>query len=160
MPASAKKGEKGAPPRVLIVHGRPETVARFQSILRDAGMDVQRLANCPADTQGIKDLSPDLILVDSTMTTNSGTPCCLWLRRSLDVAIVALCNSGDRLEGLKMLELGADDFFNEAHSGRETVARVNSLIRRYQRLSEGSSRTATRRATAELGKQEIWSREP
>ncbi|HEY2187092.1 MAG TPA: response regulator, partial [Caldimonas sp.] len=75
---------------------------------------------------------PDLILLDIRMPGEDGLTLARFLRERYDVGIIMVTASGDVVDRVVGLEIGADDYVAKPFDPRELLARVKSVLRRMQ----------------------------
>ena len=75
---------------------------------------------------------PDLILLDIRMPGEDGLTLARYLRERYDVGIIMVTASGDVVDRVVGLEIGADDYVAKPFDPRELLARVKSVLRRMQ----------------------------
>ena len=114
---------------ILILHTDSHLATTLTAILRQNGHAVKLQAEPPLGARRIRALKPDLVITSDSYTASTGEPLAAWLRRVVKVPIIAVCNAGDVLAGVRMLEMGADDCLTSACGSREALARVNRLLR-------------------------------
>jgi len=98
--------------------------------LRAAGCEVVQYSDGQAAVDAVRDLMPDLIVLDRMLPLLDGDEVCRQVRTISTVPIImltALDTVDDRIAGL---EHGADDYLTKPFSLRELQLRVNALLRR------------------------------
>jgi two-component system phosphate regulon response regulator OmpR len=75
---------------------------------------------------------PDLILLDIRLPGEDGITLARFLRERYDVGIIMVTASGDVVDRVVGLEVGADDYVAKPFEPRELLARVRSVLRRMQ----------------------------
>ncbi|HEX21193.1 MAG TPA: response regulator transcription factor, partial [Actinobacteria bacterium] len=98
--------------------------------LEKDGFDVQSTTSGLNAVKLIKELRPNLVVLDLMLPDLSGEEICTQVRRFSDVPIImvtALTSEDNRVAGLT---IGADDYLTKPFSPRELVARVHSILRR------------------------------
>ena len=126
---------------VLIVDDDPTARETLAAILEGEGYDLQQAKDGIQTLQILKQLQPDLILMDVMMPTMDGFEVCRRIRATpslAEVPIILLTALDDRDALLRGLESGADDFLSKPPDRRELVARVRTITRlnRYRTLIE------------------------
>jgi len=126
---------------VLIVDDDPTARETLAAILEGEGYDLQQAKDGIQTLQILKQLQPDLILMDVMMPTMDGFEVCRRIRATpslAEVPIILLTALDDRDALLRGLESGADDFLSKPPDRRELVARVRTITRlnRYRTLVE------------------------
>ena len=92
---------------------------------------------CVKETNGVKSLEIlkqkkiDLVLLDIMMPEIDGWEVCRRMREFSDVPIIMLTARSDKLDMVKGLDKGADDYITKPFDEGELVARVNALLRRF-----------------------------
>ncbi len=82
----------------------------------------------------------DLLILDLTLPGMDGLEVCQEITQRYDIPIIissARSDLDDKVEGLK---LGADDYLPKPYDPQEMYARIISLLRRYDRKSQESSK--------------------
>ncbi len=74
--------------------------------------------------------SYDLAILDLKMPGEDGLSLCRFLRETTDMGVVMLTGSGDSIDRVIGLEVGADDYIPKPFELREVLARVRSVLRR------------------------------
>lgn len=75
---------------------------------------------------------PDAVLLDIRLPGEDGLSLARYLRERYDVGIIMVTASGDVIDRVVGLELGADDYIAKPFDPRELLARVKSVLRRVQ----------------------------
>lgn len=95
--------------------------------LQAAGYEVAEAADGAEGLKMLYEMDPDVVIASTDLPRVNGEDACRCLRRASYSPFIVL---GTREEVAAMLELGADAGIVNPPSGREVVARVNSLLRR------------------------------
>ena len=127
-----------APPggRVLVVDDEPTVREVLCAYLDRGGFDVAEAADGPAAIRAVRELQPDLVVLDLMLPQLDGLSVLTEIRQDSTVPVIvltALADEGDRVLGL---ELGADDYVVKPFSPREVTARVKAVLKRA--ASDGS----------------------
>src|SRR5690606_23193049 len=85
---------------------------------------------------------PDLILLDIRLPGEDGLSLARYLRERYDVGIIMVTGSGEVVDRIIGLEIGADDYVSKPFDPRELLARIRSVLRRIQAHPPASSRAA------------------
>ncbi|GAA4626441.1 DNA-binding response OmpR family regulator [Cellulomonas oligotrophica] len=81
----------------------------------------------------LRDVDPDLVVLDLGLPGLDGVEVCRRLRTFSDCYVVMLTARADEVDTLVGLSVGADDYMTKPFSPRELVARVGALMRRPRR---------------------------
>jgi DNA-binding response OmpR family regulator len=95
--------------------------------LREAGYEVVEAAGAAAGLKMIYEIQPDVVIASTDLPPVNGEDACLRLRQASYLPLIAI---GRKQEVVEMLEMGVDACIISPPSGREVVARVNSLLGR------------------------------
>ncbi|MEH6472672.1 MAG: response regulator transcription factor [Halopseudomonas sp.] len=87
-------------------------------------------------TQAIKRLAPALCIVDLGLPDMDGLALVRELCEKYRVGVMILTGRGSLPDRVLGLELGADDYMIKPFDPRELVARVNSLLRRLDKIGQ------------------------
>ncbi len=118
-------------PRILVVDDDERIAASVRRALAYEGYDVSEAHDGTAALAAVRDLVPDLVVLDVMMPGIDGLEVCRRLRAAGDdIAVLMLTAKStvpDRVEGL---DSGADDYLVKPFAHEELLARVRSLLRR------------------------------
>lgn len=78
----------------------------------------------------IRDLNPDLVLLDLMLPGKDGNQVCREVRQFYRQPILVLTANNEELDEVLSLELGADDFMPKPVRPRVLLARIKALLRR------------------------------
>lgn len=99
-------------------------------LVRD-GFTVHVETNGASALAAIRELRPDVVLLDVGLPLVDGIEVCRQLRGSDDWTPVIFCTArDDEVDRIVGLELGADDYITKPFSPREVVARIKAVLRR------------------------------
>jgi DNA-binding response OmpR family regulator len=116
--------------RILIVEDDPI----FRSVMRDnlmfEGYRVDAVADGNSALVHARSFSPDLVVLDLTLPDWDGLELCPLLHQGGKVPIIILSARGQKLDKLRGLELGADDYITKPTDLDELLARIRVVLRR------------------------------
>jgi DNA-binding response OmpR family regulator len=119
--------------RVLVVEDDAHIRLGLCDALRAESYDVTDCRNGAQAGPLIKQLKPDLVILDIMLPGKSGFDLCREIRAGKNrVPILMLSAKGQEIDKVVGLELGADDYVTKPFSLRELLARVQALLRRAQ----------------------------
>lgn len=87
-------------------------------------------------------IMPDLILLDLMLPDISGLEICSILKnrsRTKNIPIIALTSKSDDFDVMTGLNLGCDDYITKPFNNQVLIARINSVMRRFEVQREESS---------------------
>jgi two-component system, OmpR family, response regulator len=116
--------------QVLIVDDDASVRAMLADYLSSHGYVVAQAEAGEAMRAEIERSLPDLILLDIRMPGEDGLSLVRYLRSRYDVGIIMVTGSGELVDRVVGLEMGADDYVTKPFDPRELLARVKSVMRR------------------------------
>ena len=117
---------------VLVVDDVPQNVRLLEAKLQNEYYTVHSVYSGVECLEKVKDISPDIILLDVMMPELDGFETCRRLKADVETAhipvvmVTALGEVSDRIEGLQS---GANDFISKPIDEMHLFARVKSLVR-------------------------------
>lgn len=102
----------------------------LEEYLVKRGFRVRLAANADELEARIEEAEPDLIVLDINMPGRDGLTMLRSLRVSGDIAVVMLTASGETIDRIVGLEMGADDYLGKPVDLRELEARIKAVLRR------------------------------
>lgn len=121
--------------RILVVDDEERMVRFIRLNLEHDGFLVSEAFNGKQAIQRLRDVSPDLILLDVMMPDLDGFEVLQMTREISNVPVIMLTAKGEEDDRIRGLELGADDYITKPFNPRELVSRVKAVLRR----TEGAS---------------------
>lgn len=118
--------------RILVVDDiDPLSLAEMLTIvLHNEGFDTAVVGDGSQALTAVRELRPDLVLLDLTLPGMNGIDVCRVLRADSGVPIVMLTAKTDTVDVVLGLESGADDYVMKPFKPKELVARVRARLRR------------------------------
>lgn len=121
------------PHSVLVVDDEVSILTLVEFNLQKAGFSVSKATDGYQALRMVRDLRPDLVILDIMLPSLDGFEVCKQLRqKGIRTPVLMLSARGDEVDKVLGLELGADDYLTKPFSPRELVARVKALLRRSQ----------------------------
>ena len=124
-------------PKVLVIEDELNIADFVRRGLLHSGFEVNVAANGRDGLAAVQPGETDLVVLDLMLPDMDGIDVCRQVRSAGDIGIVILTARhlvGDRVRGL---EAGADDYLPKPFAFEELLARIRSVLRRRQTLSEG-----------------------
>ncbi len=144
--------------RILVVDDEERMVRFIRLNLEHDGFQVSEAFNGKEAIQKIRDVTPDLILLDVMMPDLDGFEVLETVREVSNVPVIMLTAKGEEDDRVRGLELGADDYVTKPFSPRELVSRVKAVLRRTESAS-GSMHGLIEvddRLKIDFDRREIW----
>jgi two-component system phosphate regulon response regulator PhoB len=118
---------------ILVVEDEPAIQELIAVNLEHAGHRVQRAYSAAEAEALIRDVRPDLILLDWMLPDLAGTALARRLRadaRMKDIPIIMLTARAQETDKVEGLDAGADDYITKPFSPKELLARIKAVLRR------------------------------
>ncbi len=117
-------------PRVLVVDDDAALAEMLTIVLRGEGFEASVVGDGSRALDAVRELKPDLILLDLMLPGMNGIDVCRAVRAESGVPIVMLTAKTDTVDVVLGLESGADDYVMKPFKPKELVARVRARLRR------------------------------
>jgi DNA-binding response OmpR family regulator len=134
--------------RLLVVDDDPSVRALLRDYLQGHDFDVAEAGNGAQMREELERDLPDAVLLDIRLPGEDGLALARYLRERYDVGILMVSASGDLVDRVVGLELGADDYIAKPFDLRELLARVRSVLRRIQARPPAQAAGASESASA------------
>jgi len=115
---------------ILVVDDEPELREMVEEYLTEQGYRVMTADGGVAMRKLLAEQTFDLVLLDIKMPGEDGLSLARYLREHYAVGIMMLTASGEVIDRIVGLEMGADDYVAKPFDPRELLARVKSVLRR------------------------------
>ena len=117
--------------RLLLVEDEPALARGLADNFRDEGYEVSVVERGDRVLEAVRDLRPELVILDVMLPGRSGLDVLRDLRATgAELPVLMLTAKSDILDRLVGLELGDDDYLPKPFAMRELLARVRALLRR------------------------------
>lgn len=144
--------------RILVVDDEERMVRFIRLNLEHDGFQVSEAFNGRQAIQKLRDVNPDLILLDVMMPDLDGFDVLEMIREISSVPVIMLTAKGEEDDRVRGLELGADDYVPKPFSPRELVSRIRAVLRRTEAAS-GSMHgliEIDERLKIDFDRREVW----
>ena len=131
-------------PTILIIDDDNRLNQLLKDFLKDFGYQVITTTHPAKGLKKLKQASPDLVILDIMLPDMDGFEVCRTIRQTSNTPIIMLTARGEVTDKVVGLELGADDYLAKPFEPRELVARIQSVLRRTQPLSDSQTLTFDR----------------
>lgn len=128
VPPPAKESAVAA--TIAVIDDEPGIVDVLEMGLRLQGFTVESAADVASGIQLVRQLRPDLVILDVGLPDGSGLDLLRRIRAESPVPIVMLTAREDVDDRVRGLDLGADDYVGKPFRMEELVARVRAQLRR------------------------------
>ena len=144
--------------RILVVDDEERMIRFIRMNLEHDGFQVSEAFNGKQAIQKMRDVTPDLILLDVMMPDLDGFEVLETVREFSNVPVIMLTAKGEEDDRVRGLEHGADDYITKPFSPRELVSRIKAVLRRTEGVS-GSMHgllEIDKRLKIDFDRREIW----
>lgn len=117
-------------PHLLIIDDDVRLIELLTEYLQMNQFTVSHRLNGIHAVDNIRDLSPDIIILDYMMPEKDGLEVLKDIRHASDIPVIMLTAKGDETDRIVGLELGADDYLPKPFNPRELLARIKAVLRR------------------------------
>lgn len=135
---------EASPSTIFVLEDEAEIARLICASLTEYGFRCEHLATGKALLARARQHAPDLCIVDLGLPDMDGMQVVRELQDGSPCAVLILTGRNDVTDRVLGLELGADDYIVKPFEPRELVARVRSILRRYQRSAPAEDATAER----------------
>ena len=118
---------------ILVVENESTSRQLLAANLENSGYKVRCAGDMTQAEAAVREMRPDLVLLDWILPGIPGQPFTRRLRsdqRTRDISIVLLSDRAEEQDKVAALEGGADDYVTKPYSGRELLARIKAVMRR------------------------------
>jgi len=116
----------------LVVDDDPALAEMLTIVLRGEGFDTAVVGDGTRALPAVRDLRPDVVLLDLMLPGMNGIDVCRAIRTESGVPIVMLTAKTDTVDIVLGLESGADDYVVKPFKPKELVARIRARVRRVE----------------------------
>lgn len=120
-------------PTVLVVEDEEALSMLLQYNLEKEGYNVVATADGEEAAMLVREIEPDLILLDWMLPSLSGIELCRRLRsrsETRNLPIMMITARGEEADRIRGLDTGADDYITKPFSTTELMARIRAVLRR------------------------------
>ena len=119
--------------RVLVVEDDPAVAMPLKEGLQRNGFEVGLVSYAAQAVPAVREMDPDLVLLDLGLPDGDGLDVLREVRRFSDVPVIIATARGEEMDRIIGLELGSDDYVVKPFSVRELAARIRAVGRRRRR---------------------------
>ena len=115
-----------------MVDDDPALAEMLTIVLRGEGFDTAVVSDGSKAMLALRELKPDLVLLDLMLPGMNGIDVCRAIRAESGVPVVMLTAKSDTVDVVLGLESGADDYVVKPFKPKELVARLRTRLRRIE----------------------------
>ena len=121
-------------PKVVVIGDDEISSKELALLLEEAGIETTMARN--ANIRKIDDALPNAVIVEEK-AGKGGWEVSSQIRQKSNVPIIVLGDSNSEIAWAKAAAYGVDCYLHKPFGSRELVARIKSLVRRYDDTSDG-----------------------
>ncbi len=121
--------------KLLLIDDSQDMQKLVGMFLERDGYKVIRANNGQEGLRQLAQNQPDLVLLDIMMPEIDGWETCRRMREISNIPIIMLTAKAQEMDVVRGLEMGADDYITKPFDLSELKARIQSLLRRTQRMA-------------------------
>jgi DNA-binding response OmpR family regulator len=147
--------------KILIIDDDAEANRLLSAYLQQFDFEVSSALHPRAGLELVVTEQPALLILDLMLPEKNGLELCKDIRKISNLPIIMVTARGELGDRINGLESGADDYMAKPFEPRELVARIHSVLRRFQNAPVKKAAHARKcgellvdsnKATASLGK--------
>ncbi|MYL34558.1 response regulator [Pontibacillus yanchengensis] len=123
---------------IAIVEDDPHIQEIVEAYLQKEGYQTKLLETAEAAWDLWRETPPDLWVLDIMLPGMNGYEFCSRIRQESDMPIIIISAKDEEVDKVMGLELGSDDYLTKPFSPRELVARVNRVLKRWEKFQNSS----------------------
>tara|TARA_B100001059_G_scaffold220020_1_gene241637 strand:- start:1810 stop:2541 length:732 start_codon:yes stop_codon:yes gene_type:complete len=124
---------------IMLVEDDDKLASLLHDYLSNFGFDVVVVHSGIDAVEKILSIQPSLVVLDLMLPGLDGLSVCREVRSQFSGRILMLTASGDDMDQVAALEIGADDFVQKPIQPRVLLARIKNLLRRDQGSTEATT---------------------
>lgn len=125
------------PKKVVIVEDEPSLIFTLQDTLESEGYEVSIVSDGSEAVDTVKEVDPDLMLLDLMLPNVSGYDICKEIRElKYTFPIIMLTARDQEIDKVAGLNIGADDYITKPFGVKELLARIKARLRRASSYSK------------------------
>ena len=118
---------------ILLIESEPTLRGEITSVLTEAFLEVAVTTSYFEALLRLDDFKPDLVVLDEELPLIDGWEACYQLNRTFGIPVILLGDDSSGDVWIRAVQAGADFYLKMPCSGLELVARVKTILRRYEK---------------------------
>jgi DNA-binding response OmpR family regulator len=116
--------------KILIVDDETRMLDLLSLYLMPKGYHCIKMTSSMDAIKYIESNKIDLILLDVMMPEMDGWEACIEIRKNCNIPIIMLTARSEKVDVVKGLKMGADDYISKPFDEEELIARIEAVLRR------------------------------
>lgn len=119
--------------KILLVDDETRMLDLLSLYLIPRGYSCIKMTSALAAIRYLETDKADIILLDVMMPDLDGWEACKEIRKNWDIPIIMLTARSEKMDIVKGLKIGADDYISKPFDEDELIARIEAILRRKKR---------------------------
>lgn len=115
---------------ILVIDDEPQIRRAMKATLSSIGYTVVEAKTGEEALESLREVPPDMILLDLNMPGIGGIETCRAIRERSDIPIIILSVRNTEADKVQALDAGADDYVTKPFGIQELLARIRAAMRR------------------------------
>ncbi len=116
--------------KVLVIEDDPDITTVLKGNLQMDGYEVYNASNGADGLTLVKNVSPDVVILDLNLPDTDGIKVCKEIREIGDIPVIMLTVRDTMSDKLRGFEVGADDYVTKPFEYLELAARIRACLKR------------------------------
>jgi DNA-binding response OmpR family regulator len=125
--------------KLLVIDDDSAVTDLLTLLLKSNGFEVSATNNSADGLSMIREISPDVVILDLMMPEMDGWQICKAVREYSQVPIIILSALNDPSMIASVLDAGADDYLTKPTPSRVLIAHINRLVNRSSSVNSSAS---------------------
>jgi len=125
--------------KLLVIDDDSAVTDLLTLLLKSNGFEVSATNNSADGLSMIREISPDVVILDLMMPEMDGWQICKTVREYSQVPIIILSALNDPSMIASVLDAGADDYLTKPTPSRVLIAHINRLVNRSGSVNSSAS---------------------
>lgn len=117
--------------KILMIEDDEELADILGEFLQKNGISVKSYTDPLVGIKALSNDNFDIVLLDLTLPNMDGLEVCKQISAEKNIPIIISSARSDTQDKITALDLGADDYLPKPYDPQELLARINSILRRY-----------------------------
>ncbi|MDN3018616.1 response regulator transcription factor [Paenibacillus sp. BSR1-1] len=123
--------------KILLIDDEERMLDLLSLYLKPKGYMCIKMTSAIKAIHYLEEENADLILLDVMMPEMDGWEACLEIRKNWDIPIIMLTARSEKIDVVKGLKMGADDYISKPFDEDELIARIEAILRRKNGIKGG-----------------------
>ena len=125
--------------KIFIIEDEKKIRDELSIFLKNNGYEVVTEEKFENVVEEIEKSGADLVLLDLNLPGNDGYYICKSLRKVSNIPIIIVTSKNTEIDELMSMNFGADDFVTKPYNTQILLARIESILKRVNRISKISN---------------------